>query len=115
MTMLYGIKNCNSVKKACDFLNYIDVEFAFFDFKKEKCSKEKIEEWINIIGIDVLLNKRSTTYKNLNLKNLDLTIDELINKISEHNLLMKRPILEYKNKIIIGFDEDKYNLIFLKG
>jgi len=105
---LYGIKTCDSVKKAIKFLKENQIDFDFIDFKTMPISCEKIEEWLQQVDIDTLFNKRGKKYKELKLK--DLNLDDTAKKewLCKENILIKRPVIEYKNKIIVGFNIDKY-------
>lgn len=112
MIKVYGIKNCTSVKKSISFLKEKNLNFDFFDFKKESCPKEKIQSWIDARGIDVVLNKKGATYRNLGLSKMNLSDSELLEQMANSNLLIKRPIIEYKENVIIGFDEEIYKDTF---
>ncbi len=105
---VYGIKNCNSVKKAVKFLKENSIPFEFVDFKETKPTKEKIKEWTEKSDIKKLFNSRSTTYKNLKLKELNLDDEAKIEWMAKEPLLIKRPVIEYKEKVLVGFDEQTY-------
>ncbi len=109
---VYGIKTCGSVKKAVKFLNDKGLEFEFIDFKKEHISREKIEEWLKKTSIDKLFNNRGTKYRVLKLKELDLDDEGKIEWLVKENMLIKRPVIEYKGQVIVGFDEALYEQIF---
>jgi len=110
---VYGIKNCDSVKKAVKFFKKYNIEYELFDFKTEKLSCEKIDKWSKKVDINILFNARSTTYRNLKLKELDL--DEIGKKewLCKEYLLIKRPVVEFKNELLIGFNEEIYQRSFL--
>lgn len=112
MICIYGIKNCTSVRKAMTFFKNQDIEYSFFDFKKDSCGGDKIKSWVERVGIDIVLNKKSATYKNLGLSKINLSNDELLTQMSENNLIIKRPVIEYGDEVLIGFDEDRYKNIF---
>lgn len=65
---VYGIKNCNTVKKALDWLTANKIQYDFHDFKKMGVTKDKLEEWTSQIGWEPLVNKRGTTWKQLDPK-----------------------------------------------
>ena len=109
---LYGIKTCGSVKKAIKFLKDRNIEFKFIDLKKEPVGCEKIEEWIKKVGIDTLFNKKGTKYRTLKLKELNLDDESKKEWLCKENLLIKRPVIEFGKKVIVGFDEEKYKEIF---
>lgn len=111
---LYGIPNCNTVKKAQDWLKANEMEFEFHDFKKKGISPEKLTEWFNVFGWEKVINKNGLTFKKLNKEErLDINSSEkaiayLINNPSA----IKRPVLEQNGTpITIGFDETLYHSI----
>lgn len=112
MIQVYGIKNCGSVKKAITFLKDRNLEFTFIDFKLQKPSVLELESWLKVVDINVLLNKKGTTYKKLGLKAMDLDEKEIKEWLLKEPLLIKRPVIMYKNNVIVGFDIEKYMEIF---
>ena len=113
MIKVYGIKNCDSVKKALLFFKKHTIKYELFDFKTEELPCEKISYWSSKVGIKTLFNARSTTYRNLKLKELDL--DEAGQKewLCKENILIKRPVVEFKDEVIVGFNEEIYQRSFL--
>ena len=110
---VYGIKTCGSVKKALKFFNYRGIEYEFIDFKKTPVGCDKIDEWINKVGVNVLFNNRGTKYRQLKLKELNLDENGKREWLCKENLLIKRPVIELDDgEVIVGFDEDKYKEIF---
>ena len=106
---VYGIKNCDSVKKTLRYLKAHAIEYEFIDFKKQKPSQEKLLEWARQVGVEKLLNTRSTTYKTLALKEKDLDDNGKIEWMAKEPLLIKRAVLELPNaKVIVGYDEQSY-------
>ncbi|HLD23364.1 MAG TPA: arsenate reductase family protein [Sulfuricurvum sp.] len=112
MTHIYGIKSCGSVQKALRFLDTHGIAYTFIDFKISPVSREKIEIWAKQSPLNVLLNTKGTTYRTLGLKSLDLDDNGKIEWMSTHNLLIKRPVIEYNDTLIVGFDESYYEGIF---
>lgn len=113
MIKIYGITTCGSVKKAFKFFKDNNMDYKFVDFKKTPVDVKKISEWLKKISLDVLLNTKGTKYKTLKLKELDLTDNQKIEWLEKENLLIKRPVVEYKNRVIVGFDEESYKKEFL--
>jgi len=113
MIKVYGIKNCDSVKKALTFFKKHNIEYELFDFKTRELPCEKIQEWILKVGIKPLFNARSTTYRNLKLKELNLNEKQQQEWLCKENLLIKRPVIEYDDNVIIGFNEELYQRSFL--
>lgn len=112
MVTVYGIKNCDSVKKALKFLNEKSIPYDFVDFKTSAVQIDKIEEWLNNVDISVLFNTKGTTYRTLGLKSLNLSDNEKAQWMSKENLLIKRPVIQYNSNVIVGFDLSKYEGIF---
>lgn len=112
MVTVYGIKNCDSVKKALKFLNDNSISYDFIDFKTSPVNTQKIEQWNQQADLAILFNTRGTTYRNLGLKSLDLNDSLKIDWMSKENLLIKRPVIEYNSTVIVGFDLSKYEGIF---
>ena len=105
---IYGIKNCDTVKKALIFLEASSTEYTFIDLKKEVPSAELITKWVTVLGINVLINKKSATYRGLeeDLKN-SLSIDTAHNIISMNTSIIKRPLIIHNNgDITVGFTND---------
>jgi len=112
---IYGIKNCNTVKKALDWLKENHIEFNFHDFKKEGASLEKLQEWSNKVGYEKLLNKQGLTWKQLDAET-KATITgekEALQLLHDKNSMIKRPVLENKGFLILGFDKQLYRKHFL--
>ncbi len=110
---VYGIKNCDSVKKALSFFKKHAIEYELFDFKTQELPCTKIDEWLQHVDIKTLFNTRSTTYRNLKLKELHL--DEAGQKewLCKENLLIKRPVVEVGENVLVGFNEQTYTRTFL--
>lgn len=126
MITIYGIKNCNSMKKAFDFLTTHQIPYQFFDYKKVTLSKHEFDELLAIFGLDKVINKKGTTYKKLDeeAKNSLINHQSLVDAnlaiydiVKENQSILKRPMIigEYNDKEIqlIGFDEPLYAKTFL--
>jgi len=107
---IYGIPNCNTVKKALDWLKLHHLDYEFHDFKKLGISSEKLEEWADKLGWEAFLNKRGTTWKML-----DAEIQQsIVCKADAFKLMqvkpsvIKRPVIETgSSTIILGFNEEQ--------
>ncbi len=117
---LYGINNCDTVKKALKWLTTNDVEHQFYDFKKQPLTKELLTKFVQLNDWSTLLNKRSTTFRNLNdeVKN-NLTDAIAFEQALAQPTLLKRPLLliESSNdkpneQLHLGFKTDTYQTIF---
>ncbi len=107
---LYGIANCDIVKKALAWCKKNNREVEFHDYKKEGISKEKLAAWIKQVGLEKIMNKRSTTWRELPVEVQEKIIDNTaaINLMTVHNSIIKRPVIECKGKLIVGYDEAVY-------
>ncbi len=112
MLKVYGIKNCDSVKKAVKFFKEHNIDYELFDFKKEPLACQKIDEWLQHTSIEKLFNARSTTYRNLKLKELNLNDEQKSEWLCRENLLIKRPVIEFGNEVIVGYNEQEYKTKF---
>jgi Spx/MgsR family transcriptional regulator len=113
MITVHGIKNCDSVKKALKFLKENHLEYSFRDFKEQPATRDEIDEWLKNTTIEKLFNSKSTTYKKFNLKELNLTDIQKIDWLVQENLLIKRPVIQHKSDIIIGYAKDQYEMELL--
>lgn len=109
---LYGIKTCGSVRKAIKFFKENDIEFEFIDFKKRTVSEDDVNRWLEKVSIDRLFNNRGTKYRTLKLKELNLDDREKKEWLVKENMLIKRPVIEYEDDVIVAFDEEEYKTIF---
>ena len=113
---LYGIKNCNTVKSAVDWLKKNKVEFEFHDYKSKGITEAKLKEWSRQVGWESLVNKRGTTWRQLDEKVQAGVTNEksAIALMMEKTSVIKRPLMEKKGKVIaLGFDETGYTEKFL--
>ncbi len=111
---VYGIKNCNTVKSAIDWLNKNKVEFEFHDYKKSGITAEKLSAWSKQVGWENLVNKRGTTWRQLPEADQKKVTNEksAIALMLEKTSVIKRPLIEEKGKVILlGFDGDMYKKV----
>ena len=113
MVQVYGIRNCDSVKKALKFFKEHKIEYTLQDFKSEPVSCDKVSAWIHSADIKTLFNARSTTYRTLKLKEKNLSQEEQKEWLCKENLLIKRPVIEYNETTLVGFKDDIYKGLFL--
>ena len=105
MTTLYGISNCDTCRKAKNWFNENRITFDFFDFRKNELTRTKIETWIDRIGLDELINRRGTTWRNLPDELRDqIHGPENVDVLNQFPTLMKRPIIEIDGYFLVGFD-----------
>ena len=111
--VMYGITNCDTVKKARSWLQANQVEFEFHDFRKQGIEADAIQQWIDQVGASVLLNKRGTTWRKLSVENQQLAeTDQLADLLAEHPTLIKRPVLQTNGQIFVGFSDSQYSDLF---
>lgn len=103
---LYGIPNCDTVRKARKWLDANGLAYEFHDFKKEGADADKVERWGDRCGWQVLLNRRGTTFRKLDeSEQVDLDHDTAIALMVKHPSAIKRPVVEHDGKVLIGFTE----------
>lgn len=110
MTTVYGIKNCDTMKKVRRWLDEHNVAYDFHDYKKEGVDEKSLRGWCKKLGWETLLNRRGTTWRKLPDKVKD-NIDEktAIKIMLEQPSIIKRPLIKTGNQFIVGFDEQKYS------
>ena len=106
---VYGIKNCDTVKKALVYLNDHDVNYQFIDFRQNPISQQVLIKMVESVGWELLINKRSTTYRSLSEEEKSNINYELVLKLPT---LIKRPVLVQDENIMVGFSEQQYAKLF---
>ncbi|MDG9668267.1 ArsC family reductase [Hahella sp. CR1] len=103
---VYGISNCDTVKKARKWLEANSIEYTFHDFKKSGVPQDNLEAWLNAVGVETLVNKRGTTWRKLSDSDKSDIESGAKTKelLSEHSSVIKRPVIETPSgDIITGF------------
>lgn len=108
MLHVIGIKNCDTIKKTRKWLNENEIEFEFIDLKKEPLTNDEIKELEYKVGLDVLVNKRGTTYRKLGLKDKNLSDQDMIETLQENQSMIKRPVLVLDEAVLVGYDEEAF-------
>jgi Spx/MgsR family transcriptional regulator len=112
--IVYGIKNCNTVKTALDWLKKHKVDFEFHDYKSKGISEAKLKDWSRQVGWEALVNKRGTTWRQLD-KAIQSSITgekAAIALMNEKTSVIKRPLIEKNGKVVaLGFDEKEYGTL----
>lgn len=112
---LYGIPNCNTVKKAREWLDQHHIAYEFHDFKKQGISTEHLEQWLTQLPESKLINRAGLTWRGLDEATKQSIVDQgsAIALMQEKTSIIKRPILEKDSKIIaLGFSETEYLNLF---
>jgi Spx/MgsR family transcriptional regulator len=113
MVTVYGIKNCDSVKKALSFFKKHEIEYNLVDFKSTQVDCATIKQWLEHTDLKTLFNTRGTTYRTLGLKALNLDDEAKIEWLGKENMLIKRPVVEHDGTVMVGFDLARYEGAFL--
>jgi len=110
MITLYGIPNCNTVKKARQWLTEQQIDYVFHDFKKQGVSAAQLQGWIDTIGLDKLINRQGTTWRGLSeeLKAQAATPAGAIAVLQAQPSIIKRPVLERPGRVSVGFNEAQW-------
>ena len=113
MTTLYGIPNCDTIRKAKRWLQDNQVEFQFHDFRKDGLGKSQLQAWVDELGWEVLLNKRGTTWRKLpDEQKTNVDRDSAIELLLAEPAMIKRPVLDLGERRVVGFSTDSYEEIF---
>lgn len=106
---LYGIPNCDTVRKARKWLEAKGIDYAFHDFKKEGVERARLDRWIEAVSWETLLNRRGTTFRKLpDAEKGDLDAGKAAAIMEAHNSAIKRPVVEHADQVMVGFDEDRW-------
>ena len=109
---IYGIKNCDTMKKARAWLEAHDVAYDFHDYKVSGIERAKLEKWAKIVGWEVLLNRAGTTFRKLpEAAKTGLTKRRAIKLMLEQPSMIKRPVLERGRTLLVGFSAERYSAI----
>jgi len=113
MTVLYGIRNCDTVKKARRWLDAAGVDYRFHDLRADGLQREMLERWNRALGWELLLNRRGTTWRKLP-EAVQAGIDEAraLDLMMEQPALIKRPVVEHREGFMVGFREAEYAAMF---
>ena len=109
MITLFGIPNCDTIKKARKWLGDHDVDYRFHDFRKDGLEKSALEQWVKSAGWETLLNQRGTTWRQLPENDkTDINESKAIRLMLAHPAMIKRPVLVMGKTVLVGFSEQDY-------
>ena len=115
-TKIYGIKNCDTMKKAFDWLKTNGIAYDFHDFRAEGIDSATLREWCGKVGWEKMLNKASTTFKELpDADKADLDEEKAIALMARTPTMIKRPVLVRGESVTNGFKPALYEQLFAKG
>ena len=113
VTTLYGIKNCDTIKKARKWLTDNGIEYTFHDVRADGLDAVTIESWIEQTDWETVLNRRGTTWRKLDSSAQEATNRDTVTALLlEQPAMIKRPVLDVDGAITIGFKADQYQTIF---
>lgn len=113
MIILYGIANCDTMKKARHWLNDAGIEYLFHDYKKNGLDEATLDQWLDEIGYESLINKRGTSWRKVTDENKALLDRDRAKLLILNNLsLIKRPLLDTGTEKHLGFTAEHYQSLF---
>lgn len=113
MTTLYGIKNCDTIKKARTWLEDQGISYDFHDYKTAGIDEPRLRLWVDRLGWEIVLNRAGTTFRKLpEADRADLDADRAIALMIAQPSMIKRPMLEHEGTLLAGFKPDAYAAVF---
>lgn len=111
-TTIYGIRNCDTMKKARSWLDAHGVSYTFHDYKRSGIDRATLEKWAGVVGWETLLNRAGTTFRKLpDSAKAGLTEARALKLMLEQPSMIKRPVLEQGRTLLVGFSEDRYSAV----
>lgn len=115
MTVLYGIRNCDTVAKARQWLDKRGIDYRFHDLRSDGLEAAQVDHWLETLGAERLINKRSTTWKQLSDAQRQAALGgKAASVLLSHPTLIKRPVVATQDKLHCGFKESDYQHLFQK-
>lgn len=109
MIALYGIPNCDTVKKARTWLDANGIAYSFHDYKKEGADPARLAKWAEAVGWEPLLNRAGTTFRKLDeADKAGIDAAKALVLMAAHPSLIKRPVVEYRGGLLVGFKPDQW-------
>lgn len=106
---VYGIRNCDTIKRARAWLDAAGVDYVFHDYKSAGLSRARLQSWIKELGWERLLNRSGTTFRKLpDEMKQDLDEAKAITLMLDQPSMVKRPLLDSNGKLLLGFDPERY-------
>lgn len=113
MSIMYGIKNCDTIKKARKWLEAENIDYTFHDYKKEGVDEALFKSWIAELGWDVVINRRGTTWRKLSDEQKENMNDaSALEAMLDNPSIIKRPLLVHNGQKTLGFKAEEYTSIF---
>lgn len=115
MTTLFGIKNCDTIKKARQWLSEQGIDYQFHDYRSDGLEKAQLQAWCAELGWEQLLNRRGTTWRNLPDSEKDsINEQKAIELMLAQPAMIKRPLLDTEKQRVLGFKAADYEQLFQK-
>lgn len=109
MTKLYGIKNCDTIRKAKNWLAASEIDYQFHDYRTDGLDQDRLQKWCDQLGWEILINRRGTTWRKLpETAKSELNEEKAIDLMLANPAMIKRPLLETGKDTIIGFNPSEY-------
>ncbi|TXH77210.1 MAG: ArsC family reductase [Thiothrix sp.] len=113
MIILYGINNCDTVRKARQWLDERAIAYEFHDFRKDGLNPVQLRAWMDELGWDKLINRRGTTWRNLPETTRNAMDETLALAVMEDQpSIIKRPLLDLGTRRVLGFDAEQWKTLF---
>lgn len=112
MVHIIGIPNCNKIRDTKKWLTSQGIDYVLINVKKEPLTHDELKELEIKVGLDVLVNSKGTTYRKLNIKDLNLSEEKLFDLLYENQSMIKRPIIVYQDSVLVGYDEEAFEAFF---
>jgi arsenate reductase len=110
---IYGIRNCDTMKKARDWLDARGVAYDFHDYKVAGIDRARLDGWVSAVGWEVLLNRAGTTFRKLSEQDrAAVDEDKAVRLMLEQPSMIKRPVLEVDGRLLVGFKPEAYAATF---
>jgi Spx/MgsR family transcriptional regulator len=112
---LYGIPNCDTVKKARGWLDRHGRAYTFHDFKKEGADPDRLAAWIAAAGLETVVNRKGTTFRKLSDSEKEAAADShtAVALLVQQPSIIKRPVVEHPDGLLVGFKEDEWSAALL--
>ena len=108
MLHVIGIPNCNKIRDTKKWLEEREIAYEFINVKKEPLTLDELKDLEFKVGLDVLVNNRGTTYRNLKIKELNPSDEEMLQLLFDNQSMIKRPVLVFEESVLVGFDEEAF-------
>lgn len=112
MVHIIGIPNCNKIRNTKNWLTNQRIDHVLINVKKDPLTYDELKELELKVGLDVLVNTKGTTYRTLNIKDLNLSDEKLFDLLLEHQSMITRPIIVYRDSVLVGYDEKAFKAFF---